>query len=73
MEQHRAADIGGLQFSNPFVMDPRDAKHLLTAGNEVVERLQGPDGDWVQVFDLGTAKHPGTATAATDTDDPSTA
>jgi len=63
-----APPVTGPQFSNPFVMDPNDAKHLLTAGNEVVERLDGPTGDWAQVFDLGTAAHPGTTTAATATD-----
>ena len=50
-------------FSNPFVMDPTDAKHLLTAGPEVVETVKGPatqkasdtdPGDWVQVFNLDT-------------------
>jgi hypothetical protein len=39
-------------FSNPFVMDPTDANHLLTAGPEVVERLEGPEGEWVEVFNL---------------------
>ncbi len=41
-------------FSNPFVMDPTDAKHLLTAGPEVVERTGGPGGSWVEVFNLDT-------------------
>ena len=58
------------QFSNPFVMDPTDDNHLITAGNEVVETVYGPettsrDPDlpdelqdpkaWKKVFDLGTA------------------
>jgi hypothetical protein len=47
-----APPVSNPQFSNPFVMDPTDANHLLTAGPEVVERTQGPNGDWVQVFDL---------------------
>ena len=63
-----APPITGALFSNPFVMDPLDAKHLLTAGNEVVVRLGGPDGDWQQVYDLGTAGSPGTTTAPTPTD-----
>lgn len=46
--------LTGAQFSNPFVMDPTDAKHLMTAAKEVVERTEGPSGSWVQVFDLGT-------------------
>jgi hypothetical protein len=41
-------------FANPFVMDPTDARHLLTAGPEVVERTGGPSGSWVQVFNLDT-------------------
>ncbi len=65
-----APPVTGAQFSNPFAMDPTDAKHLITAGNEVVERLQGPDGDWVQVYDLGTAQHPGDAAATPTTTDP---
>ena len=65
-----APPITGAQFSNPFVMDPRDAKHLLTAGNEVVVRLGGPDGDWQQVYDLGTAQRPGDAAAAPTATDP---
>ena len=54
------------QFSNPFVMDPFDPDHLLTAGNEVVVTTGGPGtgaSDWAEVFDLGTAKHPGDAEA----------
>ncbi|MEA2446775.1 MAG: hypothetical protein QOK47_412, partial [Actinomycetota bacterium] len=54
-----APDITSAKFSNPFVMDPTDAKHLMTAGQEVVERDQGPNGDWTQVFDLGTAPSSG--------------
>ena len=57
------------QFSNPFVMDPKDADHLITAGNEVVETIYGPETEsrdpdlpdelqaekaWKKVFDLGT-------------------
>ena len=66
------------KFSNPFVMDPKDANHLVTAGREVVETLVGPsttdgmtnasDADastdtWIKVFDLGTRAHPGDANA----------
>ena len=50
-------------FSNPFVMDPTDANHLMTAGPEVVETVKGPEtqgaddtgsGDYVEVFNLDT-------------------
>ena len=47
-------DDDGYQFVNPFVMDPTDAKHLLTAGQGVYERVSGPSGDWTKVYDLGT-------------------
>ncbi|WP_372733860.1 hypothetical protein [Nocardioides sp.] len=73
------------KFSNPFVMDPTDAKHLLTAGREVVETLIGPattagmtdaaDADegtstWIKVFDLGTKSKPGVASATSSAADP---
>jgi photosystem II stability/assembly factor-like uncharacterized protein len=58
------------QFINPFTMDPTDAKHILTAGTSVYERLGGPDGDWVTVFDLGTRTKPGDGAAAAGTNDP---
>jgi Ca2+-binding RTX toxin-like protein len=57
----------GAKFSNPFVMDPLDANHLLTAGQQVVESTYGPETQqmdpggsvcfsncWEEVFDLGT-------------------
>ena len=49
-------------FVNPFVMDPLDAKHLMTGGPEIVEHLNAPGattGNWTQVFNLGTAPAPG--------------
>jgi hypothetical protein len=52
-------------FSTPFAIDPLDANHVMVAGNEVVEAGSGPSTggeDWTQVYDLGTAKHPGTST-----------
>ncbi|MBF4162634.1 hypothetical protein [Nocardioides acrostichi] len=73
------------KFANPFVMDPTNAKHLLTAGREVVETLLGPstqsgmtdadsaDGStstWLKVFDLGTKEHPGDASASSSSTDP---
>jgi LPXTG-motif cell wall-anchored protein len=65
------APITGAQFSNMFVMDPKDAKHLMTAGRQVVETVDGPDtvtctqvpgvvtvtcsDTWQEVFVLGPA------------------
>jgi photosystem II stability/assembly factor-like uncharacterized protein len=50
-------------FYAPLVMDPRDPKHLLTGGREIVETTSGPDTtspgvppldtDWKTVEDLG--------------------
>lgn len=52
------------RFSNPFVMDPTDARHLITAGNPVAETVWGPETgrsgkSWVTVFNLGTRDKPG--------------
>jgi hypothetical protein len=67
-------------FTTPLVMDPTDAKHLMIGGREVKETDKGPDteaaggtppspNEWQTVFDLGTQKHRGVATAtASDTD-----
>ncbi len=75
--------ITGAKFSNPFVMDPTDANHLMNAGNEVVESTFGPntqqmdpsgsaclDGCWVQVYDLGTRDDPGNADATSSATNP---
>ena len=68
-----APNVTDAKFSNPFVLDPLDPEHILTAGRQVVETVSGPgtgaDG-WVQVFDLGTASHPGDASATAAPDDP---
>ncbi|MGH8969275.1 MAG: choice-of-anchor J domain-containing protein [Actinomycetes bacterium] len=67
------------KFSNPFMMDPTDPNHLLTAGRDVVETLWGPDteagqGDtgktWRKVYDLGTRSRPGDAAATSSGADP---
>ncbi|MGZ4488116.1 MAG: choice-of-anchor J domain-containing protein [Nocardioides sp.] len=73
------------KFANPFSMDPLSAKHLVTAGREVVETLIGSNTDsgmtdaassdattttWRKVFDLGTRAHPGDASATSSTTDP---
>ena len=61
--------ITDTSFSNPFVMDPRNANHLMTGGRQIVESIAGPgtgvDG-WKKVFDLGTLKHRGSSSAASD-------
>ena len=64
--------ISAPKFVHPFVMDPTDANHLMTAGNEVVESTYGPDTHqmdpsdsecisncWEPVYDLGTRDSPG--------------
>jgi hypothetical protein len=63
--------VTNAQFSNPFVMDPLNPDHLVTAGRQVVETLSGAgtgSSDWKKVFDLGTQDHPGDP-AAEATDD----
>ena len=65
--RYASPGVSSPQFSNPLVMDPTDANHLLTAGNEVVETVYGPEtaqydpsdsvcleNCWQQVFSLGT-------------------
>ncbi|HEV2757912.1 MAG TPA: hypothetical protein VG318_19295 [Actinomycetota bacterium] len=47
---------GGEPFATPLVMDPLDAKHLMTGGFSLYERKDGPEGEWVNVFELGAAK-----------------
>jgi len=71
------------RFINPFQMDPANANHLVTGGNEIVETIYGPETNgpdantglcfqncWAQVFDLGTRAHPGDPAAAPPTTDP---
>jgi hypothetical protein len=64
------------RFVNPFKMDPTNARHLVTAGNEVAETTFGPDTqtsadkEWSVVYDLGTAQHPGQASATASSTDP---
>ncbi|GAC1410409.1 MAG: hypothetical protein NVSMB57_04160 [Actinomycetota bacterium] len=41
---HSAAPpVNNPQFANPFVMDPKDSNHIVTAGTEIVETLLGPN------------------------------
>lgn len=72
-----APPVTNARFVNPFEMDPTDANHLVTGGNEIVETVAGPNtGDggsgnqWTQVFDLGTSQHPGAAWAVPSAGDP---
>src|SRR5439155_21587036 len=61
------------QFSNPFVMDPLDPLHLMTAGRQVVETGSRPGtsrDDCVKLFDLGTEFHRGSSTAEPADTDP---
>ncbi|HEV3478615.1 MAG TPA: hypothetical protein VG144_04110 [Gaiellaceae bacterium] len=66
------------RFINPFEMDPTNARHLVTAGNEVAETWKGPDTEaghsggnsWSIVYDLGTAQRPGDAAATPSSTDP---
>ena len=41
--------LGSSQFNNPFVMDPLDPNHLMTAGDVVVETVDGHETCPVQV------------------------
>ena len=61
-----APPITNAQFNHPFVMDPVNSKHLVTAGRQVVETLSGAGtsaNDWAEVYNLGTHNHPGDAEA----------
>jgi hypothetical protein len=75
--------LTGAKFSNPFVMDPTDANHLMTAGREVVESTFGPDTQqldpsenqcldkcWMEVFNLGTRDAPGDAASSSSATNP---
>jgi hypothetical protein len=58
--------VSNPSFYAPLVMDPRDPKHLLTGGRQIVETTQGPDTtspsfpsaptDWKTVFNLQKSK-----------------
>ncbi|WP_206370632.1 WD40/YVTN/BNR-like repeat-containing protein [Solimonas marina] len=60
-----APSLTNAMFDTVFVMDPLNANHLMTGGQEIVERLEGPSGSWTQVFDLGTADSGATNTMST--------
>jgi hypothetical protein len=54
--------VDNASFYSPLVMDPRDPKHLLSGGRQIVETTAGPNTasssntDWKTVFDLGKSK-----------------
>ncbi len=67
------------RFVNPFEMDPTDAKHIVTGGNEIAETRHGPETEaghdaggktWTVLYDLGTQQHPGDAAATPSATDP---
>lgn len=64
------------QFSTPFIMDPTNAKHLLTGGRQVEETVYGPETGsasgkgWAAVYDLGTQQRPGDPSATASASDP---
>ncbi len=67
------------RFVNPFEMDPTDAKHIVTGGNEIAETRHGSETEaghdaggntWSVLYDLGTQQHPGDAAATPSPTDP---
>jgi hypothetical protein len=67
------ANLDGAAFSTPFEMDAADANHLIIGGRDVEETTKGVDttsDTWTKVYDLGTQKHPGDASASASDDDP---
>jgi len=55
-------DVGVAQFLSPFIMDDKDANHLLAAGTKIAETLNAStDASWTTVYDLGTDPASGAA------------
>jgi photosystem II stability/assembly factor-like uncharacterized protein len=54
--------VDNASFYSPLVMDPKDPKHLLSGGRQIVETTSGPSTasssstDWKPVFDLGKSR-----------------
>jgi hypothetical protein len=60
--------VDNASFYAPLVMDPRDPRHLMTGGQQLVETRSGPETtspgddptddskDWKEVFDLGESR-----------------
>jgi hypothetical protein len=60
-------------FATPFMMDPKDPKHLIIGGRDVKVTVTGEQTTsetWRTVYDLGTQKNPGVADAVATADDP---
>jgi hypothetical protein len=73
-------------FETPLQVDPKLANHFLTAGRDIEESMSGYHcvlmgvadpthqcaayDNWTKVYDLGTAQHPGDASAASSSSDP---
>lgn len=56
------AEVGTAHFLGPFMMNPRDADHLVAVGTKVAETLNAStDAEWIEVFDLGVDEASGTA------------
>jgi hypothetical protein len=67
------AAITSAQFSTPFQMDPANASHLMIGGRDIEETTDGTattGSTWSKVYDLGTQKHAGDASATAAADDP---
>ena len=48
-------DVGTAHFLSPFIMDDKDADHLLAAGTKVAQTLNAStEATWTTVYDLGT-------------------
>jgi hypothetical protein len=60
-------------FVTPLVMDPHNAKHIVTGGRQIAETTVGPatttSSGWKNVYDLGVRSSPGDGGKAT-ADDP---
>lgn len=56
------AEVGAAHFLGPFMMDPRNADHLVAVGTKVAETMDASTGaSWVEVFDLGIDEASGAA------------
>jgi hypothetical protein len=59
-------------FVTPLVMDPHNAKHILTGGRQIAETTVGPatttSTGWKNVYDLGVQSAPGEGGKATKSD-----
>jgi hypothetical protein len=69
----KPSNLTSAQFATPLQMDPLDADHLMIGGRDVEETTAGPattSSSWKKVFDLGTQKHRGDASASASATDP---